>query len=64
MTLPELCASMCLPACFVRRNSGDIRIDHCLPVFVRVLRGGRAPNGSGVIDQNIDAAKMVDYLFS
>jgi len=55
---------MCLPACFVRRNSGDIRIDHCLPVFVRVLRGGRAPNGSGVIDQNIDAAKMVDYLFS
>ena len=45
-------------------HAAEIGVDHRLPILLRMLDGGRAPNDPGVVDENIDDAKMADYLFN
>ena len=57
--LPRPRASMRLPAARQRRNTrGEVHVQHRRPVLVGKIDGGRAPDGAGVVDQDVDRAEL------
>ena len=45
-------------------DAGEIDVDDGLPVFVGVVDGGGAADDAGVVDENVDGAKVLDGFFN
>jgi hypothetical protein len=46
------------------KDAGEINVDDCLPVFFRVIDGGRAADDAGVVDEDVDGSKVLDGLLN
>ena len=63
MIRPEPCASMWRPAACDRwKTASRLTVSTSSPVLRGVLRGGRATDRAGVVDEDVEAAEFVDHL--
>jgi hypothetical protein len=46
------------------KDTGEVDIDNRLPVFFGVIDGRRAADDTGVVDENVDGAEVMDGLFN
>jgi hypothetical protein len=40
----------------------QVHLDHVIPVLLTEFKSGRATNGTGVVDQDVQAAHLVNHL--